>query len=103
MQSSGSCTCADLRPPSWVIDGEGACQAEVGCGNLLEMSDEVPQKEIDEELRTGERAPAMAEMREQVPVADRMRAIAQAMSDAVAEMPAHADFLARHCRSPIAA
>ncbi|QFT77332.1 tryptophan halogenase family protein [Erythrobacter sp. THAF29] len=50
-----------------------------------------------------ERAPAMAQMRGQVPVADRMRAIAQAMEDAVAEMSAHGDFLARHCRSPIAA
>ena len=49
------------------------------------------------------RAPAIAEMREQVPVADRMRAIEQAMRDAVAQMPSHADFLARHCRSPLAA
>ena len=50
-----------------------------------------------------ERAPALAEMREQVPVADRMQAIRNAMRDAVAEMPAHADFLARHCASPLAA
>lgn len=50
-----------------------------------------------------ERAPPMAEMRTGVPVADRFRAIAQAMKEAVAEMPGHADFLARHCRSPLAA
>ncbi|MCK0127589.1 tryptophan halogenase family protein [Erythrobacter sp. F6033] len=49
-----------------------------------------------------ERAPAIAEMRQQVPVAERMKAIAQAMQDAVAEMPEHADFLNQHCRSPLA-
>ncbi|MEL7447255.1 MAG: tryptophan halogenase family protein [Pseudomonadota bacterium] len=46
------------------------------------------------------RAPAIAELRDQVPVAERFAAIAQAMRDAVAEMPAHADFLAQNCRSP---
>ncbi len=43
------------------------------------------------------RAPAIAELREQVPVADRFRAISSAMQEAVAAMPEHADFLARHC------
>jgi len=43
------------------------------------------------------RAPAIAELREQVPVADRFRAISTAMQEAVAAMPEHADFLARHC------
>ncbi|MBV7260352.1 tryptophan halogenase family protein [Erythrobacter crassostreae] len=49
-----------------------------------------------------ERAPAITEMRQQVPVAERMQAISQAMQDAVAEMPEHAEFLNRYCRSPIA-
>ncbi|MFL0357021.1 tryptophan halogenase family protein [Erythrobacter sp. GH1-10] len=49
-----------------------------------------------------QRAPALAQMRDVVPVADRMRAIRDAMREAVAEMPAHADFLARHCASPLA-
>lgn len=46
------------------------------------------------------RAPAIADLRDNVPVAERMGAISQAMREAVAEMPSHADFLARHCRSP---
>ncbi|MHA7819791.1 MAG: tryptophan halogenase family protein [Erythrobacter sp.] len=49
-----------------------------------------------------ERAPTLAELRDQVPVADRLRVIARAMDEAVAQMPAHADFLHRHCRSPLA-
>ena len=49
---------------------------------------------------TPKRAPAVASMRDGVPVADRLAAISQAMNAAVAEMPAHADFLARHCASP---
>ncbi|MEM7664882.1 MAG: tryptophan halogenase family protein [Pseudomonadota bacterium] len=49
------------------------------------------------------RAPALAQMRDQVPVADRMAAISKAMGDAVAAMPNHADFLAQHCPSPHAA
>jgi len=47
-----------------------------------------------------ERAPAVASMRDTVPVTDRLAAISQAMDAAVAEMPAHAEFLARHCASP---
>jgi tryptophan halogenase len=46
------------------------------------------------------RAPALADMRDQVPIADRMQAIRSAMSGAVDQMSAHADFLNRHCRSP---
>ncbi|MEM8725259.1 MAG: tryptophan halogenase family protein [Pseudomonadota bacterium] len=47
------------------------------------------------------RAPAIAAMREdQVPVEQRMTAISQAMGDAVAAMPSHADFLAQRCPSP---
>ncbi|QIG53502.1 tryptophan 7-halogenase [Altererythrobacter sp. BO-6] len=45
------------------------------------------------------RAPAITQMRPDVPVADRFAAIANAMRGAVAEMPAHGDFLARHCPS----
>lgn len=47
-------------------------------------------------------APALAELRGPVPVAERMQMIAQAMRDAVSEMPIHADFLARHCPSHLA-
>ena len=50
-----------------------------------------------------EKAPAITEMRESVPVAERMQMVANAMDSAVAEMPAHADFLAKFCPSPIAA
>lgn len=49
-----------------------------------------------------QRAPAIASMREGVPVAERMQMIARAMDEAVAEMPTHADFLARYCPSPLA-
>ena len=49
------------------------------------------------------RAPAITAMRDQVPVAERIRMIAKAMDDAVAQMPSHADFIAQHCPSPIAA
>ena len=49
-----------------------------------------------------DRAPALAEMRGDVPVADRMAAIQGAMADAVAEMPAHGDYLSRHCPSQLA-
>ena len=52
---------------------------------------------------TPRRAPALAEMRDGVPVAERMQMVARAMEEAVAEMPSHADFLARHCPSPLAA
>ena len=52
---------------------------------------------------TPKRAPALAAMRQQVPVAERMQMIAQAMREAVAQMPLHEDFLAQHCRSPLAA
>lgn len=43
------------------------------------------------------RAPALAAMRSAVPVADRLAAIRSAMDEAVATMPSHADFIARHC------
>ncbi|WP_379551604.1 tryptophan halogenase family protein [Qipengyuania sp. DGS5-3] len=49
------------------------------------------------------RAPAITDMRGGVPVAERMQMISHAMSDAVEEMPSHADFLQRHCASPLAA
>jgi len=46
------------------------------------------------------RAPAMANMRQEVPVSERLSAIRQAMDSAVAAMPSHAEFLASHCASP---
>jgi tryptophan halogenase len=49
------------------------------------------------------RAPAITAMRDGVPVMERMGMVASAMREAVAQMPAHADFLARHCASPLAA
>jgi tryptophan halogenase len=44
-----------------------------------------------------QRAPALAEMREGVPVAERLAQIRQAMAEAVAAMPSHGEFIARHC------
>lgn len=44
-----------------------------------------------------ERAPAMASMRPQVPVQERLAAIRSAMSEAVAVMPDHEAFIARYC------
>ncbi|MEL7519321.1 MAG: tryptophan 7-halogenase, partial [Pseudomonadota bacterium] len=52
---------------------------------------------------TPRRAPAITQMRGQVPVSQRLGQVADAMRSAVAEMPSHADFLARHCPSPLAA
>lgn len=49
---------------------------------------------------TPQRAPALATMRDFVPVADRLREIARAMNEAVAAMPSHAAFIARHCAAP---
>jgi tryptophan halogenase len=46
------------------------------------------------------RAPALAMMREGVPVAERLTQIRAAMADAVAAMPSHADFIVRHCAAP---
>ena len=43
------------------------------------------------------RAPPLAHMREGVPVAERMAQIRKAMAEAVAAMPSHGDFVARHC------
>jgi tryptophan halogenase len=47
-----------------------------------------------------QRAPALAAMRAGVPVAERLRQIRQAMDEAVAAMPSHGDFIARHCPAP---
>ena len=47
-----------------------------------------------------ERAPPLAHMRPGVPVAERLRQIRQAMAEAVAAMPSHGDFIARHCAAP---
>ena len=44
--------------------------------------------------------PALAAMRAGVPVAERLRQIAQAMDEAVAAMPSHGEFIARHCAAP---
>jgi tryptophan 7-halogenase len=49
---------------------------------------------------TPQRAPALAAMRDFVPVADSLREIARAMSEAVAAMPSHGEFVARHCAAP---
>ncbi|MFM7350195.1 MAG: tryptophan halogenase family protein [Erythrobacter sp.] len=46
------------------------------------------------------RAPALAHMRQGVPVAQRFQQIAQAMDEAVAAMPSHGEFIARHCAAP---
>jgi len=45
-------------------------------------------------------APALAAMREGVPVAERLRQIRHAMDEAVAAMPSHGEFIARHCAAP---
>lgn len=47
-----------------------------------------------------ERAPALSRMRHQVPVAQRLQQIRQAMDEAVAAMPEHGEFIARHCAAP---
>ncbi|KPF62037.1 tryptophan halogenase family protein [Porphyrobacter sp. AAP60] len=47
-----------------------------------------------------QRAPAITAMRSHVPVAQRFAAIRSAMDEAVAAMPSHADFIARHCPAP---
>lgn len=49
---------------------------------------------------TPQRAPGLAVMRNFVPVADSLREIARAMSEAVAAMPSHGEFVARHCAAP---
>lgn len=49
---------------------------------------------------TPNRAPALAAMREGVPVAERLVQIRAAMAEAVATMPTHAEFVARHCAAP---
>ncbi len=46
------------------------------------------------------RAPALTQMRGSVPVAERLGQIRKAMDDAVAVMPSHGDFIARHCAAP---
>lgn len=49
-------------------------------------------------------APPLAAMRAGVPVAERLDQIARAMGEAVAAMPSHSDFIARHCpAAPLAA
>ncbi len=45
-------------------------------------------------------APALASMREGVPVAQRLQQVRQAMDEAVATMPSHGDFIAHHCAAP---
>jgi tryptophan 7-halogenase len=47
-----------------------------------------------------QRAPALAAMRSQVPVGERFAQIRSAMDAAVAAMPGHAEFIARHCAAP---
>ena len=49
---------------------------------------------------TPERAPALALMREGVPVGERLAQIARAMDEAVAAMPTHGEFIARNCAAP---
>ena len=50
------------------------------------------------------RAPALASMRDGVPVAERLSQIRAAMAEAVAAMPSHGEFIARYCAAaPIAA
>ncbi len=49
---------------------------------------------------TPRQAPALSRMRPGVPVAERMAQIAQAMEAAVAAMPEHGEFIARHCPAP---
>jgi tryptophan halogenase len=46
------------------------------------------------------RAPALASMRDGVPVAERLAQIRAAMAEAVATMPSHGEFIARHCAAP---
>ena len=50
---------------------------------------------------TPRRAPALAQMRDQVPVRERFEMIAKAMSDAVIQMPSHAEFIAKNCASRV--
>jgi tryptophan halogenase len=47
-----------------------------------------------------QKAPALAAMRAGVPVGERLGQIRQAMAEAVAAMPSHGDFIARHCAAP---
>ncbi|MDC8754307.1 tryptophan 7-halogenase [Erythrobacter sp. sf7] len=47
-----------------------------------------------------QRAPALAAMRSEVPVTQRLAQIREAMDEAVAAMPAHGEFIARHCAAP---
>ena len=49
---------------------------------------------------TPKRAPALAGMRPGVPVAERLAQIRSAMTEAVAAMPSHGEFIARHCAAP---
>ena len=50
-----------------------------------------------------QRAPALASMRPDVPVAERLRQVRQAMDEATATMASHGEFIARHCAAPIIA
>ncbi len=50
-----------------------------------------------------QRAPALASMRPDVPVAERLRQVRHAMDEATATMPLHGEFIARHCAAPIIA
>ena len=46
-----------------------------------------------------ERAPAAAQMRNKIPVADRLNEIRRAMNEAADAMPTHADFIDGYCKS----
>ncbi len=48
-----------------------------------------------------QRAPALAAMRAGVPVAERLAQVRAAMDEAVAAMPSHGEFIARHCAAPM--
>ncbi|GAB4472007.1 MAG: tryptophan 7-halogenase [Erythrobacter tepidarius] len=50
---------------------------------------------------TPARAPALATMRTSVPVSERLAQIRAAMDEAVAAMPSHGEFIARHCAAPL--
>ena len=59
---------------------------------------------LDNQSISGLALDIQGEMREGVPVAERLAQIRAAMSEAVAAMPSHSEFVARHCAAaPLAA